>query len=160
MRPRLLPFERAWTDAAFDAIFPDGTALPHGIARLGPADYFDDLLREVPLEQSLGLRVALWIVGLAPLFTIGRFGTIASIDAASRGRVLEALVTSPRYAVRQLTLGLKAMAAMLVVQSPAVRAAMTEPAVRQDVVALGRGATSKRPHAEGERKASHDHAAE
>jgi hypothetical protein len=164
MRPRLLPFELAWTDAAFDAIFPDGTALPHGVARLHPARFFDELLVEIPLEQSLGLRVALWIVALAPLFTIRKLGTIASIEPAERTRVLERLLASPTYAVRQLTLGLKAMAALLYVQSSDVRAAMTEPvrgpAASSRLVTLR---TSQRPsdpppsHGQG---GSHEHAAE
>lgn len=157
MRPRLLAFELAWADATFDAVFPDGTALPHGVARLHPARFFDGLLLDVPLEQSLGLRVALWIVALAPVFTIRRLGTIASIDAADRPRVLEALLASPTYAVRQLTLGLKAMAALLYAQSPAARAAMTEPP-GSAVVTLRSG---QRPSGPPPRAgASHEHAAE
>src|SRR4051812_11987071 len=127
MRPRLFAFERAWTDAAFDAIHPDGTVLGHGVRSMDPASYLDGVLREVPFEQSLGLRVALWIVALAPLFTVRKLGTIASIDESARGRVLMALLTSPVYAIRQLTLGLKAMAALLYAQSDAARVAMTKP---------------------------------
>lgn len=127
MRSRLLPFELAWTEAAMSAIYPDGTALPHGVVRLHPARFFDELLAEIPLEQSIGLRLTLWMVALAPLFTIGKLGTIASISPADRERVLERLLASPRYAVRQLALSLKAVAALLYVQSAEIRAAMTTP---------------------------------
>ncbi len=137
MRPRLSAFERAWTDAAFDAIYPESPALPHGIASMHPARYLDDLLRDVPLEQSIGIRLALWIVALAPLFTIWKLGTIASIDPDERPRVLDKLLASPVYAVRQLVLLLKAMAALLYARSAAVRAAMTQP--HANVVALRRG---------------------
>lgn len=53
MRPRLVPFELAWTEAVFDAIFPDGTALPHGIRHLNLARYLDELLIAVPLDSSV-----------------------------------------------------------------------------------------------------------
>jgi hypothetical protein len=135
--PRLLSFELTWTDAAFDAIHPDPAprgseereraALPHGIKHMHPARFFDDLLAEIPLEQSLGLRVALWIVALAPFFTIRRLATIASLGPEDRRRVLERLLASPIYAVRQLVTGLKAMAALLYAKSPAVRSAMMAP---------------------------------
>ena len=127
MRPHLLSFERSWTDAAFDAIYPDGTALGPGVGSMHPARFFDDTLREVPLEQSVGLRLALWIVALAPIFTIAKLGTIASIAPGERTRVLERLLGSPVYAVRQLVMALKAMATLLYSQSAAVRAAMTTP---------------------------------
>lgn len=172
MRPRLTSFERAWTDAAFDAIYPDGTSLPHGIVRQEPARYFDELLADVPLEQSLGLRASLWIAALAPLFVIGKLATIASLAPADRERVLERLLESPVYAVRQLVLGLKAMATMLYVRSDAVRSAMVTP-VRgaRALVALRvparSGAMVKADAAEsaiipraGASGGSHEHAAE
>lgn len=132
MRPRLFPlarFELAWTDAAFDAIYPEppGSTLPHGVASMHPARFFDDVLARVPFEQSLGLRFTLWMIALAPLFTIRRLGTIASIDAAARGRVLEHLVASPIYVVRQLAMSFKAVATLLYAKSDAIRAAMLTP---------------------------------
>ena len=134
MRPHLRSFEAAWIDAAFAAIYPDhGDAkeirshLPHGIAQMHPAQFFDDILAKVPFEQSLGLRVTLWLIALAPLFTIRRLGTIASIGPAERTRVLERLVTSPNYVIRQLAMSFKAIATLLYVQSASIRAAMTLP---------------------------------
>jgi hypothetical protein len=152
MGPRLFAFERAWTDAAFDAIYPDGTALGHGVLAMHPARFLDGVLRDVPAEQSIGLRLALWLVALAPLFTIARLGTIASIGPAERTRVLERLLASPVYAVRQLVLSLKAMATLLYAQSVSVTAAMTTP---RRLVALrashrheqGRTARNDREHA-------------
>jgi hypothetical protein len=127
--PRLASFELAWTDAAFDAIYPEPprSLLPHGVASMHPARFFDDVLATIPLEQSLGLRATLWMVALAPLFTIRRLGTIASLDADDRARVLTLLVTSPNYFVRQLAMSFKAMATLLYAKSAAVRAAMTVP---------------------------------
>ncbi len=130
--PRLASFELTWTDAAFDAIYPEPprSSLPHGVASMHPARFFDDVLSAIPLEQSLGLRVTLWMVALAPLFTIRRLGTIASIGAEDRARVLGRLVTSSNYFVRQLAMSFKAVATLLYAKSDAVRAAMTVPVAR------------------------------
>lgn len=125
--PRLFPFELAWTDATFDAIYPDPpeSRLPHGIRALAPARLLDALVRSAPFEQSFGIRVTLWLIALAPLFTIRKLGTIASIDPVDRRRVLEHLVASPIYLVRQLVIGIKALASLFYATSPAIRDAMT-----------------------------------
>jgi hypothetical protein len=164
MRPRLCSFEVAWTDAAFDAIYPErgsGSAprskLPHGIASMHPARFFDEVLAKVPFEQAMGLRLTLWMIALAPFFTIRRLGTIASIAPEDRTRVLERLVTSPIYVVRQLAMSFKAIATLLYVQSAAIRAAMTVPVAARLVSAarLTRTSTST-----SEMGGEHEHAAQ
>lgn len=147
MRPRLFSlasFELAWTDAAFDAFYPapPRSLLPHGIRSMHPARFFDGVLASIPLEQSVGLRLTLWMVALAPLFTIRKLGTIASIGLEDRHRVLERLMTSPIYVVRQLAMSFKAMATLLYAQSDAVRAAMSTPLQRPAVRADSTGPTS------------------
>jgi hypothetical protein len=133
----LTSFELAWTEAAFDAIYPapPRSRLPHGVASMGSGPFLDDVLARVPLEQSVGIRLTLWMIALAPLFTIRKLGTIASIDAEDRGRVLDRLVTSPVYAVRQLAMSFKALATLLYAKSDAVRTAMMTP-VRRAATAL------------------------
>lgn len=123
--PKLFGFELAWADAAFDAILPDGTSLPHGIARLHPGRFLAGLVAAAPLEQSIGLRLMLWTVALAPLWILHRPTTIAGIGADERKRVLDRLIASPVYAVRQLAIAFKATASMLYAQSPDARRAMT-----------------------------------
>lgn len=128
--PRLFAFERAWADAAFDAIYPPASrsAMVHGIDEMKPAEFLDDVITESSLEPSLGLRVTLWIIALAPLFILRRFATIAEIEPSDRERVLERLLVSPIYAVRQLVAGFKAMGSLLYSQSPAIRRQMNAPA--------------------------------
>ncbi len=130
--PRLASFELAWTDAAFDTIYPEPPRglLPHGVASMQSACFFDTVLATIPLEQSLGLRATLWMIALAPLFTIGRLGTIASVSADDRARVLTRLLSSSNYFVRQLAMSFKAMATLLYAKSEAVRDAMTVPVAR------------------------------
>ena len=127
--PALASFELAWTDAAFDTIYPEPplSVLPHGVLSMHPARFFQSVLASVPLEQSVGLRVTLWMIALAPLFTIRKLGTIASIGPEDRVRVFERLLTSRNYFVRQLTMSFKAIATLLYARSERVRAAMTTP---------------------------------
>lgn len=152
MRPRLLSFELAWTDAAFDAIFPEPprSALAHGVLRMHPGAYFEEVLRTVPFEQSLGLRFALWMIALAPLFTIRRAVTIASLGVDDRQRVLDALLASRSYVVRQLTMSMKAISALLYSQSKTIRAQMATPVRGRDaLVALRKkGGESERAEAD------------
>ena len=127
--PALASFELAWTDAAFDTIYPEPplSVLPHGVLSMHPARFFQSVLASAPLEQSVGLRLTLWMIALAPLFTIRKLGTIASIGPDDRVRVFERLLTSRSYFVRQLTMSFKAIATLLYVQSATVRAAMSVP---------------------------------
>jgi uncharacterized protein YbjT (DUF2867 family) len=160
--PALASFELAWTDAAFDAIYPEPprSVLPHGIASMHPARFFQGVLASVPLEQSLGLRVTLWMIALAPIFTIRRLGTIASIDPDDRVRVLERLLTSPYYFVRQLAMSFKAIATLLYAQSERVRSAMTTP-IKPLVSATSITSRAKaKSDGSSESRGSHDHAAE
>lgn len=169
MRPRLTSFELAWTDAAFDALYPDvrqdaasdAPSLPHGIRQLHPAKFFDDVLADIPLEQSIGLRLALWIVALAPLFVLKRVATIASLREEQRGTVLERLLASRSYVVRQLTTSLKAIATMIYASSPTVVAAMNVPRRDGRRVALApRLVPLRLSKSTGTEGGSHEHAAE
>ena len=152
MRPRLRSFELAWTDAAFDTIYPERGAtgrprshLPHGVLSMHPGRFLDGVIATVPFEQSLGLRVTLWMIALAPLFTIRRFGTIRSITPEQRTRVLERLLTSRIYVVRQLAMSFKALATLLYVQSAPVREAMTQRSSRPKHGLVGAAQLLKRP---------------
>jgi hypothetical protein len=127
--PHLFGFELAWADAAFDAILPPPprSALVHGIAEMKPGAFLDTVLSSAPLEAAVGLRLTLWMIALAPLFVLRRFATIASLDADDRERLLERLLSSRIYAVRQLVAGFKAMGSLLYAQSPAIRKQMNTP---------------------------------
>jgi hypothetical protein len=151
MRPRLFAFELAWADAAMGAIFPEGSALAHGIARMKPGAFLDDMLADIWIETSLGLRATLWIIALAPLFVLRRFATITSLDAGEREALLDGLLTSRIYAVRQLVSGFKAMGSLCLSQSAAIRKQMSTPSPVVEPSSLVR---VKVKSAEG-----HDHAA-
>ncbi len=122
---KLFDFELAWASAAFDAVLPEHPALPHGLARLAPAHTFAEMVTASAFEQAVGLRLMLWLVALAPLWLLRRPRTIAGVGARDRQRVLELLLASSSYVVRQLALAFKATASMLYARSPEARQAMT-----------------------------------
>ncbi|HEY3817331.1 MAG TPA: hypothetical protein VGL81_09185 [Polyangiaceae bacterium] len=125
---RLTRFEDRWAEAAMGAIFP-GSA-EGGLADIRALDvrrFLRQLMRSVPFQAAFGVRAAVWLVALAPLFVLGRFATIAGLAMADRERVVATLVVSKSYVVRSLVLILKTMGALLYAGDGAVRARMLLP---------------------------------
>jgi hypothetical protein len=99
---RLLRFERRWLVAVFETVLPPGEpALPLGAAQAPLGRFVDDFLGRAPLTAVLGLRGALWLVMLAPLFVLGRPRTFLALAPADRIALLERLRRSDRYLVRE-----------------------------------------------------------
>ena len=88
MKVELTRFERRAARAAFGTIFPgkDRCSLPLGICDMDLDGYLDKTLSSVPFEPSIGLRLAIWIVALAPIFVLRRLVTIASLGVEDRER--------------------------------------------------------------------------
>jgi hypothetical protein len=126
---RLTRFEDRWAEAAMGAIFPGWDE--GGLADIRGMDvrrFLRQLMRSVPFQAAFGLRAAIWLVALAPLFVLGRFATIVGLTVADRERVVSTLVVSKSYVVRSLVLILKTMGALLYAGNDAVRARMLVPA--------------------------------
>jgi hypothetical protein len=122
---KLTKFESSWGEAAMTAIFPgshdDGMA---GIDRMALPVFLSEVMRYLPYRAALGMRVAIWLVALAPLFVLGRLTTIRRLSPQDRERVVMALVMSRVYVVRSLFLILKTMGALLYGGDASVRARM------------------------------------
>jgi hypothetical protein len=124
----LMRFERRWAVAAIEAIFP-------GSGDLGLSDmhamnvdgFLRELMATLPFRAALGVRLAVWLVALAPLFVTFRFATIARLALDDRERVIAALAASEAYAVRSLVLVLKTMGALLYAADDAVRMRIMPP---------------------------------
>lgn len=116
-------WELDWAEAAFSGLFPRGAhpAQPVGIADVDAGSALQSLLREAPARAVLGIRAALFMCALAPLFVLRRFRTIVALEGDARSRVMAALLTSSLYPVRQLTLLLKMMASLVFACVPEVR---------------------------------------
>jgi hypothetical protein len=125
---KLMRCEERWAEAAMGAIFPGSRR--YGLADIRAMDvpaFLRGLLGAVPAHAALGMRVAIWLVALAPLVVLGRFATIAGLALPEREAVLARLVASRTYAVRQLAMVLKATGALLYAGDDRVRARMQKP---------------------------------
>jgi hypothetical protein len=120
--------ELTWARDAFETIFPPRPGGACGIGAMDVEGYMTHTFARIPLEPALGIRLAIWIVALAPIFVLGRLRTIHRLSKDDRQRVLTRLTAHPVYAVRQLVLGLKAVAALLYAADPRVRATFTRAA--------------------------------
>ncbi|HEY1955463.1 MAG TPA: hypothetical protein VGH28_07620 [Polyangiaceae bacterium] len=128
--------ERSWARAALGTMFPSGAhpRVPGADAIDGGAS-LEDVCLAVPARVALGIRIAVWMVALAPLFVVFRLRTLAGLETAAREKVVLALLSSRFYFVRQLTLLLKAFGALIFVAAPGVRQSIVG---RESLVRLGR----------------------
>jgi hypothetical protein len=133
----LTKLEITWAEAAMGAIFPGSRDA--GLADIRAMDlrgFLAQVIATVPFQAALGLRLAVWIVALAPLFVLRRFATIAGLDQAGREKVIEKLLANRSYAVRSLVMILKTIGALLYAGDDAVRARMNAPAPKNELVSL------------------------
>ena len=122
----LTRMEMRWAYAVFGAIFPAGASqrIPLGICDLDLETYLTQIRSRAPYKSALGLRVAIWVIALAPMFVLYRACTIVSLDTASRETLLKKMLASPVYVVRQLVMLLKAVGAVLYAGTPSVNQAI------------------------------------
>ncbi|HEX4446017.1 MAG TPA: hypothetical protein VH044_04750 [Polyangiaceae bacterium] len=120
---KLTRFEDGWAQAALGAMFPGSRE--HGFADIGRMDvrgFLAEAMRTLPFKAALGLRLAVWLVALAPVVVLHRFTTIRGLAPLDRERVLAALAASRTYAVRSLAMVLKTLGAMLYAGDDRIRA--------------------------------------
>jgi hypothetical protein len=104
------------------------SATPSADSRLTPhegeVDYFRVYRRLIagstPLA-ALGLRFALLMVVLAPVWLLGRFITFSALARAERTELLSRLLRHTSLVVRELSLLLKFAAAVALLGTPSVR---------------------------------------
>ena len=118
--------ELRWAHALFATIFPDrpGSHVRVDLDRLDLAGAFAEAFEASPARVAIGLRLAMIAMALSPLFVIGRFGTLASLPADERERVVSSLASSEHYVVRQLTLLVKAFGALFLLRDAELRASV------------------------------------
>jgi hypothetical protein len=123
--------ERKWAVDLLSAFAPDTSSTDeHNDGRVlaplrGEVDYlamFDRMRRGATRIAAFGLRAALWIVALAPLWQRGRLQTLSTLSIRDRAAALSSLLSHHSLIVRELTLLLKLCAAMALFAAPGVRA--------------------------------------
>jgi hypothetical protein len=133
----LTKLETTWAEAAMGAIFPGSHDA--GLADIRAMDlrgFLSQVMATVPFQAALGLRLAVWIVALAPLFVLGRFTTLLGLDQADREELIARLLANRAYAIRSLVMILKTIGALLYAGDDAVRARMNAPAAQPQLVSL------------------------
>ena len=121
--------ERVWSRAVFGTMFPgdSGLGLPP-ITEIGFDAFIDEVLDVSPTHVGLGLRFAVFAIAMAPPFVLGRVATFVSLSVDEREALLEKLMTSRTYLVRQLVVALKGLGAMHYGGHPDVRKLLYAPA--------------------------------
>lgn len=126
-------FERRWAADLLSAFAPesalDSERSGHksiGLSPLpGEVDYlamFDRMRAGATRLAALGLRAALWIVALAPVWQRGVPRSLSALSVQERATKLGELLVHRSFIVRELTLLLKLCASMALFASKSVRA--------------------------------------
>ena len=119
----MMAFERRWARHLLAAFAPPEG---QGLAPLGgEVDYLAALsrmMREATPLAALGLRAAIWMAALAPLWLWGKLTTVTRLASERRTQLLRELLVHRAFAVRELALLLKLSAAMALLGTPSVRA--------------------------------------
>lgn len=116
-------WEQAWAEAVLTAFVVEGA--PGLNVSQGEVDYLHALGRMRERGTALaafGLRAAIWMVAMAPLWLFGRFVMFGTLARTERTELLSRLLTHKSFAVRELTLLLKLTAAMALLGTASVRA--------------------------------------
>ena len=122
--------ERRWRDTLLGAMIPG--APERSLPALGDFDtraFWRQFGRVAPPLVRLGIRVAVWVITLAPLFVIGKLSLFRKLKAPDRERVLRRLGDSRFYLLRQLVLAVKALACFAYFHQAPVRARFAAPPV-------------------------------
>lgn len=122
----MMGFERRWARALLSAFAPAQATPRPGL--LSPnareVDYLGTLqrlMRESTPQAAFGLRAAIWLAALSPLWLWGRLSTVTRLANERRVALLEDLLRHRSFVVRELALLLKFCAAMAVLGTPSVR---------------------------------------
>jgi hypothetical protein len=120
---RLTGFERSWADAMVGSFAPTTGA---GLApALGEVDYvsaFELMCRSTTRLAAFGMRLALWMSVIAPVFVWGRATTALALSSERRAVLLGEMLTHRFMIVRELTVLLKLCASFAIFRVAALRA--------------------------------------
>ena len=120
---RFTALERRWITDSMESFAPVGNA---GLTvAAGEVDFVravETFAANSTLRGKLGLRLAVWMAGLAPLIILGQLRTISSMAMDARAEVITRLQTHRVYAIRGLSLLIKVGASFAIFGDPSLRA--------------------------------------
>ncbi len=134
----MFAFERRWVEIIL------GSFAPPGGGALAPepgevVDYLGTyrsmLVRSRPVAR-VGLRAALWLVALAPLWLLHRPRAFRALSLAERQALLARLMEHAAYAVREAAFLLKLVACLALFANDALRARSGYDGAPRELVSL------------------------
>lgn len=133
---KLWKFEERAARATMCGIFPvaGDPRITVNIADLDLEAFAAYAVGGVPFKPAIGFRVVIWIAMLAPLFVLGKFRTITSLDEDDRDRVVMALITSSIYEIRALFVFFKAFTSLYYFTSKKLRDEVTRPPAEEKLL--------------------------
>jgi hypothetical protein len=116
-------FEIRWAEAILEAYAPsDGPGLAPTPGEVDYLGWFLSMRTRAPFLAALGLRLAVWIIALSPIWHTRRLRTFGSLALGERAALLDRLLNHGWFAVRELTLLMKIQASMSLLGTATVRA--------------------------------------
>ena len=117
--------EAAWLEALGRAFAPEGEYRDgHLVPKPGEVDYvgtFCTLNAPAGPKVRYGIRAALALIALSPVWQKRRLATIDALDAEERTALIEELSRHPLQLVRELTLLMKVQTSMALLGTPSLR---------------------------------------
>jgi len=123
---QLTGIEKRWLRSALAALIPAGAnrRFPLGALETGALKLGEDMLAQSPLLAALGVRAAIWVAYLFPLFVVGKLKTLSGLSPDEQDRYLNRLYDHPLYLIRQTILLLKSVACLSYLADDRVREAL------------------------------------
>jgi len=132
----MLAIEKRWATSILEAFAPSGPT--DGLAPdPGEVDYartIGAMARAASARAALGLRLAIFLVALAPIWLWGRLTIAPRLAIDERTELLRELLAHPSFVVRELTTLLKLAAAFALLGTSTVRARSGYDRVRTDLL--------------------------
>jgi hypothetical protein len=121
---KLLKIERRFVQAVLEGYAPS-TSTEGLVPREGEVDYvtaFQTIADASTDRARIGVRAGLWVIALAPLWLGVAFATMAGIPVEKRAKILDRMLGSNAFIVRELALLIKISAAFALMGTASVRA--------------------------------------
>ncbi len=116
-------FERRWVESILGTFAPaDSGELAPEPGAIDFLDTFEGMLARARLQVRIGLRLALWLAALSPLWALHRLRSFAALSLPERQSLLARLLEHRVYAVREAALLLKLVACLALFANDALRA--------------------------------------
>jgi hypothetical protein len=121
---KLLNVERGFVQAILEAYAPP-TSREGLVPHEGEVDYVNafQLIADGSTDRArIGVRAGLWIIALAPLWLGVAFATMSGLPVEKRAAILDRMLSSNAFIVRELALLIKISAAFALMGTASVRA--------------------------------------